>query len=133
VRLRLRLKFGGLGQAGPASALLLDAANIWSTNVIVFALWFWNLDRGGPAARGVSADDKPDFLFGNMLQAAPSTDGWSPGFIDYLYPAFTNATAFSPTDTLPMSPTAKLLMMVQASTSLLTVALVAARAVNVLV
>ena len=120
------------GHAGAAPVLLLDAANIWGTNIIIFALWYWNLDRGGPAASGLVARSQPDFLFANMLQGASAETDWSPGFIDYLYLSFTNATAFSPTDTLPLSQMAKVLMMFEASISLLTVALVAARAVNVL-
>ena len=111
--------------------LLLDAANIWSTNMIAFALWYWSIDRGGPASRGVSKSSDPDFLFPQMTLDDVKTD-WSPGFIDYLYLSFTNATAFSPTDTMPLSARAKLLMMAESAISLLTIALVAARAVNIL-
>lgn len=111
--------------------LLFDAVKIWIINIAAFALWYWTLDRGGPAARGVTHRCKPDFLF---AQATVEHEGeeWSPGFVDYLFLAFTNATAFSPTDTLPLSQRAKLLMMVQSGISLLTIALVAARAVNIL-
>ena len=111
-------------------SLLLDALNIWATNVIAFALWFWNIDRGGPATKGLSPVDKDDFLFPQMTIAQCGT--WSPGFIDYLYVSFTNATAFSPTDTMPLSRRAKVLMAAEAGISLLTIALVAARAVNIL-
>lgn len=125
------LLHGGSGHDG--EALLLDALNIWTTNVIVFALWFWSIDRGGPASRGLIASPKSDFLYPQMTlpdgAAAPS---WSPGFVDYLYLSFTNATAFSPTDTMPLTPRAKLLMMAESAISLLTIALVAARAVNIL-
>jgi hypothetical protein len=110
--------------------LLLDALNIWATNVIAFALWFWNIDRGGPASQGLTWVDKDDFLFPQMTIA--ECDEWSPGFIDYLYVSFTNATAFSPTDTMPLSRRAKLLMAAEAGISLLTIALVGARAVNIL-
>lgn len=112
--------------------LLLDAMNIWGTNVIIFALWFWSLDRGGAASRGVVAAGKSDFLFPQMTMNTPEVQTWSPSFVDYLYLAFTNATAFSPTDTLPLSDRVKLLMMFESAVSLLTIALVAARAVNIL-
>ncbi len=121
-----------VGTAGSAPVLLLDAMNIWITNVIIFALWFWNLDRGGPAARDLADRDKVDFLFSNMLRDAAGDVPWSPGFVDYLYLAFTNATALSPADTMPLSQRAKLLMMAEAIVSLLTIAIVAARAVNIL-
>ena len=113
--------------------LLLDAVNIWTTNVIIFALWYWSVDRGGPASRGVKEPGQCDFLFPQMAMRAPDKPvDWSPGFVDYLYVSFTNASAFSPTDTMPLSERAKLLMMVQSAISLLTLALVAARAVNIL-
>ena len=113
--------------------LLVDAVNIWITNVIVFALWYWSIDRGGPASRGVMEPGQCDFLFPQMtLRNEPKPAVWSPGFIDYVYVAFTNASAFSPTDTMPLSQRAKLLMMAQSAISLLTLALVAARAVNIL-
>lgn len=113
--------------------LLLDALNIWATNVIVFALWFWSIDHGGPATRGLVETEQCDFLYPQMTIGEPREPcTWSPGFIDYLYLSFTNATAFSPTDTLPLSGRAKLLMMMESAISLLTIALVAARAVNIL-
>ncbi|HEY4995576.1 MAG TPA: hypothetical protein VII21_04710 [Aestuariivirga sp.] len=118
------------GKAGAAPSLLLDAINIWITNVIAFSLWFWNIDRGGPPLRGLHDTPQSDFLFPQM--SSKRTEGWSPGYIDYLFLAFTNATAFSPTDTMPFSQRAKLLMMAQASISLLVITLVAARAVNIL-
>lgn len=111
--------------------LLGSSADIWLTNVIVFSLWFWELDRGGPYLRHTLRHRQPDFLFPQM--STPSVDpGWYPDFIDYVYVAFTNATAFSPTDTMPLTNWAKLLMMIQSFASLVTVALVAARAVNIL-
>ncbi|CUS44516.1 MAG: hypothetical protein V4610_04645 [Pseudomonadota bacterium] len=113
--------------------LLLDALNIWATNVIVFALWFWSIDHGGPAARGLIETEKCDFLYPQMTIGQPREPcTWSPGFVDYLYLSFTNATAFSPTDTMPLSRRAKMLMMIESAISLLTIALVAARAVNIL-
>ena len=122
-----------LGQATKqGQTLLLDALNIWVTNVVIFGLWFWSIDRGGPASHGVVDNCRCDFLFPHMTMNTPEAEGWKPGFIDYLYLAFTNATAFSPTDTLPLSRRAKLLMMFESLVSLLTIALVAARAVNIL-
>jgi hypothetical protein len=113
-------------QAGP---LLVVSAAIWLTNVIVFALWYWEFDRGGPAARANARLQRPDFLFPQM--ADPQAHGhWEPQFLDYLYLAFTNATAFSPTDTLPLSRWAKTLMMAQSAVSLATVAIVLSRAVS---
>lgn len=120
------------GHGGTAQTLLVDAVNIWCTNIIAFALWFWNIDRGGPASRSLSARGRPDLLFPQMSLTDPRFRDWSPGFVDYLFVAFTNATAFSPTDTLPLSPRAKILTMAEAAISLLTLALVAARAVNIL-
>jgi len=120
------------GNAGAnGEALLLDAVKILTINVIAFGLWYWTLDRGGPAARGLTRCCRPDFLFAQMT-LPDGGENWSPGFVDYLFLAFTNATAFSPTDTLPLSDRAKLLMMAQSGVSLLTIALVAARAVNIL-
>jgi hypothetical protein len=121
-----------LGGAKGGQSLLLDALNIWFTNIVVFALWFWNIDRGGPARIGIVDDKRPDFLFPQMLGSGDNDPNWRPGFIDYFYLSFTNATAFSPTDTMPLSPLSKLLMAGEASVSLLTVGLVAARAVNIL-
>jgi len=120
------------GHAGTASTLLVDALNVWITNVIVFALWFWSTDRGGPPTCGLVKRAQADFLFPQMSLPDREIGTWIPGFVDYLFLAFTNATAFSPTDTLPLTQRAKLLMMTEAMVSLLTVGLVAARAVNIL-
>ena len=131
VRLIHGLLHGSASKIG--ETLLLDAVNIWATNVIIFALWFWSIDRGGPASRGIVSADRCDFLYPQMTMTQPdASQAWSPGFIDYLYLSFTNATAFSPTDTLPLSRRAKLLMMFESAISLLTIAFVAARAVNIL-
>ena len=124
------LLHGGKGPDG--QSLLIDALNIWFTNVVIFALWFWSIDRDGPAARGLSARAAPDFLFPQMMGAGDEDPRWTPGFLDYFYVSFTNATAFSPTDTMPLSIRAKMLMALEAFVSLLTVGLVAARAVNIL-
>jgi hypothetical protein len=112
--------------------LLSSSASIWFTNIIVFSLWYWELDRGGPHRRVTSKTRHPDFLFPQMVTPACAENGWSPRFLDYLFVSFTNATAFSPTDTMPLTPVAKSLFLVQSVTSLLTVVLVAARAVNIL-
>jgi len=112
-------------------SLIFASVPIWITNVIVFGLWYWQLDRGGVAARRHANHRRPDFLFPQMSVPA-SAPGWTPGYLDYLYTSFTNATAFSPTDTMPLTPWAKLLMMIQSLASLLTVALVVSRAVNIL-
>jgi len=112
--------------------LLLAAVAIWLTNALVFALWYWLLDRGGPEARPHPDARPPDFLFPQMVTPAWAEPGWRPAFADYLYVSFTNATAFSPTDTMPLTRWAKMLMLAQSLASLLTVALVAARAVNIL-
>lgn len=120
---------GGVGEDG--RYLLLNAIDIWAINVLSFALWYWNLDSGGPAARGITTRSERDFLFPQSSDAAGDRQ-WSPGFLDYVYLAYTNATAFSPTDTLPLTQRAKSLMMLQSAISLLTIALVAARAVNIL-
>jgi uncharacterized membrane protein len=114
------------------SQLLFTAASIWLTNVIIFALWYWELDRGGPDERMSGKHREPDFLFPQMSTPGCTLQNWTPAFLDYLYVAFTNATAFSPTDTMPLTAWAKLLMMIQSIASLLTITLVAARAVNIL-
>jgi hypothetical protein len=115
-------------------ALLLDALNIWATNVIVFSLWYWVLDRGGPSVDRSARRGTSEFLFPEMILPSEivGVDA-TPGFIDYLFLSFNTSTAFSPTDTLPLSARMKLLMMLEATISLLTLALVAARAVNILV
>jgi uncharacterized membrane protein len=111
--------------------LVYASVPIWLTNVIVFGLWYWELDRGGPAARRVAKHRRPDFLFPQMSTPGSAPE-WGPTFLDYIYTSFTNATAFSPTDTMPLTAWAKLLMMVQSLASLLTVAVVISRAVNIL-
>jgi hypothetical protein len=113
----LLLKYGGI---------------IWLTNVLTFALWYWELDRGGPAARANARLSRPDFLFTAMTVPELVGADWEPTFVDYLYLSFTNAAAFSPTDTMPLSSWAKLSMLVQAAVSLATFGLIVARAVNVL-
>ena len=119
------------GTSAGGRSLVFASVPIWLTNVIVFGLWYWELDRGGVAARLQPGHRRPDFLFPQMGAPGCAPD-WTPDFLDYLYTSFTNATAFSPTDTMPLTAWAKLLMMLQSLASLLTVALVVSRAVNIL-
>jgi uncharacterized membrane protein len=100
--------------------------------VVAFGLWYWELDRGGPGARTAPTQPPPEFLFPQMTIPDQADRAWRPLFLDYLYVSFTNATAFSPTDTMPMSRRIKALMAVQSLVSFITVGLVAARAVNIL-
>jgi hypothetical protein len=115
-----------------AARLIANGGSIYLTNIIVFALWYWELDRGGPAARTHGVECYPDFLFPQMSSPDLAPPDWEPVFVDYLYVAFTNATAFSPTDVLPLSRIAKLTMGLQSTVALATVGLVIARAINVL-
>ncbi|MDP9026918.1 MAG: hypothetical protein M3N46_05090 [Actinomycetota bacterium] len=116
---------------GGAGELLANGTGVYVTNIIAFALWYWELDRGGPLVRAVGTYVHPDFLFPQMSAPNLARRDWQPTFLDYLYVSFTNATAFSPTDTMPLTRWAKMLMLVQSGIALLTVALVIARAVNI--
>jgi hypothetical protein len=121
------------GTAGSAPGPLLGSGVvIWLTNVIVFGMWYWEFDRGGPAARAQATHYYPDFMFVQMTSPDMAPPDWEPRFGDYLYLSFTNATAFSPTDVMPLSRWAKGAMAMQAGVSIVTVALVIARAVNIL-
>ena len=120
------------GHTNNPNRLLLSGGTIWLTNIIIFSLWFWDLDRGGPGARAEAINQHPDFMFPQMGDPDYAPDHWHPNFFDYLYTSFTNASAFSPTDVLPLTRWAKMLMLVQSLTSLLTVGLIVARAVNIL-
>jgi hypothetical protein len=118
--------------------LLRSAAALWITNILVFASWYWRLDAGGPRARELrSVHTDGAFLFPQMTldQQEKTTMGeqsWRPNFVDYLFLAFNTSTAFSPTDSPVLSRWAKILMMLQSLISFATVALLAARAVNIL-
>ena len=112
--------------------LLFEAASVWLTNVVAFGLAFWELDRGGPRRRVLPDPPPPDFQFPQMENPRLAAPGWRPRLLDYIYVSFTNATAFSPTDAMPLSRRAKALMLAQAAISAVTILLVAARAVNVL-
>lgn len=112
--------------------LILTAVNIYITNIIIFGLWYWEMDGGGPGQRLLAAKHEQDFLFPQNQHEDYKHPHWQPTFIDYLYVSSTNAMAFSPTDTMPLSRRAKILMLAQATLSLVAIALVAARAVNIL-
>ncbi|MDP9116738.1 MAG: hypothetical protein M3O28_05670 [Actinomycetota bacterium] len=118
--------------SGDAIGLLGSGAAIYLTNIIAFGIWYWELDRGGPFARSAASTAYPDFMFPQMSVPALAPPHWEPRFADYLYVSFTNVMAFSPTDTMPLSRWAKTLMAVQSMIALSTIALVIARAVNVL-
>ncbi len=119
------------GKAG-GHQLILSGVVLWATNVLLFSVWYWELDRGGPVNRFLDPKALPDFQFPQMENPGLAPNGWRPGFVDYLYTSLTNATAFSPTDTMPLTQTAKIVMSVQSIAALVTVGLVVARAVNIL-
>jgi uncharacterized membrane protein len=112
--------------------LIVAGVLIWLTNVLIFGIWYWELDRGGPGRRAAGHDGPPDLLFPQMSDDTIEPRNWRPGFIDYLYVSLTNATAFSPTDTMPLTSLAKSVMGVQALVSLVTIGLIVSRAVNIL-
>jgi uncharacterized membrane protein len=113
--------------------LLRSAAALWATNVIVFALWYWRLDAGGPAERDRRVDHRQGaFSFPQMHLEVPGHAGWRPGFVDYLFLAFNTSTALSPADTEVLTRWAKLMMMAQSCISLTIIVILAARAVNIL-
>jgi hypothetical protein len=120
------------GAHAQARLLLRAGIHMWCLNVLVFALWFWELDNGGPAARRTAGPEGRDFLFPQQAEPELAVGAWRPLFLDYLYVSFTNATAFSPTDAMPLSRWAKMLMLVEAAASLVLALMVAARAINIL-
>ena len=114
-------------------SLIFSGIALWGTNILLFGLWFYELDRGGPVARETGHERLPDFMFVQMTEGAKyAPTGWKPRLVDYLYTSFTNGSAFSPTDTMPLTAAAKWLMTGQALVSLWVVVLVVARAVNIL-
>jgi uncharacterized membrane protein len=117
---------------GAAGSLLGTGASVWVTNVIAFSLWYWEFDRGGPVVRAAGTSRHPDLMFPQMASPELAPPDWEPQFVDYFYLSFTNATAFSPTDVMPLARWAKLTMLVQSAVSLAIGALVIARAVNIL-
>jgi uncharacterized membrane protein len=113
--------------------LLTSSVALWVTNVLMFSLLYWQLDRGGPAVRSDDAGRRPDWLF--PQEGAPPDQvppGWRPSYIAYLYLAYSTATAFSTTDAMPMTARAQLLMMLESTISLMTIVVVASRAINIL-
>jgi len=120
------------GEAVSGRQLIFSGIQIWLTLILLFSLWFWEVDRGGPGIRGEADQADPDLLFPQMATHELGQAAWMPGFVDYLYLSFTNATAFSPTDTMPLTVRAKLLMLVEALSSITTIVMVAGRAVNIL-
>lgn len=118
--------------ASSGLVLLSSGTAVWMTNLLVFTLLFWQLDRGGPEGREKEAEVTPDWLFPQTSAPESVPRGWLPSFIDYLALGFTTATAFSPADVLPLTPRAKALMMAESLISLVTIVVVGARAINVL-
>lgn len=112
--------------------LLFAGAVVWLSNVICFALWFWDLDRGGPAERAAGTGRAPAFVFPEMTHTSHVGPNWQPTFVDYLTYSFSTATAFSPTDVSAVKPWAKLLVVLESLVSLALAMLVIARAVNIL-
>ncbi len=134
------LVFGQAHKAIPGAELLISGAEVWFTNILVFSLWFWELDGGGPEPRGLAASAGAvlgaDFLFPQMSMDAKRLacvdEGWKPLFLDYLYLGFTNALAFSPTDVMPLSRWAKMLMLLEALISFVTIAVIVSRSINII-
>jgi uncharacterized membrane protein len=120
------------GGPNGARELIIAGMAIWLTNFLIFGLWYWEVDRGGPGKRAVGHDNPPDFLFPQMSDDKIEPRDWRPKFIDYLYVSLTNATAFSPTDTMPLTSMAKSIMGLQSIVSLVTIGLIVSRAVNIL-
>jgi hypothetical protein len=127
----LFLVFNLFSHLAQAAALFRDAAILWVTNVFVFSIWYWEIDQGGPATRHIHTMEPVDFLFPQFISDSKIWNNWKPGYLDYLFLAYNTNTAFSPTDTMVMSKRAKLLMMAQGSISLVIVAVLAARAINI--
>jgi hypothetical protein len=119
------------GSKAGGGPLTVAGGELWLTTILVFGIWFWELDRGGPGARFDRKQAAPDFLFPQM-SVPELSPGWRPRFIDYLYTSYTNAAAFSPTDTQPLTGVAKTLMALKSAIALITLLLVVSRAVNVL-
>jgi uncharacterized membrane protein len=115
-----------------AKVLLASGAAIWLTNIIAFALWYWNLDQGGPAPRAAGTGGNPALIFPEMLHPQHVGEGWYPTFVDYFHFSFATAAAFSPTDVSAVKTWAKLMMMAESAISLVVGILVVARAVNIL-
>jgi uncharacterized membrane protein len=113
-----------------AGAVLISGGIVYWTNIVVFSLWYWEFDRGGPAHRALGHADYPDLQFPQMAEPDLAHEDWEPSYLDYLYFSFTNAAAFSPTDVMPLRIWAKMTMMLQAALSLVLALLVVAWAIN---
>lgn len=120
------------GQITRGSDLVLTVLNIFLTNIIIFGLWYWEMDGGGPGERSAIAKYDQDFLFPQHQHEGYRHPQWRPTFFDYLYISSTNAMTFGPADTKPLSRRSKALMLIQATISLVAIALVAARAISIL-
>jgi hypothetical protein len=119
------------GHEKSGGQLLLKGMTIWGTNVIAYGLWFWGFDRGGPVRRREPDPPPPDFQFPQMENPQLAAPDWHPHLVDYIYVSFTNSIAFSPTDAMPLSRWAKLVMLSESGISAISILLVAARAVNI--
>ena len=113
-------------------ALIYSAVAVWLTNVIVYGVWFWEIDRGGPTRRAAGDTSVYDLQFPQMENPSLAPPQWRPRFVDYLYSSFANGTSFAPADAMPLTPRMKLLFASESVVSLVTIAVVAARAVNIL-
>ena len=133
VSLGLLIHFVVKGGRAGGYELVLSGMEIWITSVLIFAVTYWELDGGGPTARASAPRRLPDlFSFPQWADLNRTPAQWRPVFVDYLYLSFTNCTAFSPTDTMPLKPGVKLLMMLQGLTALITLGVVVARAISLL-
>ena len=122
----------GIKGANGAPSLFGRGAALWVTNVITFSLWFWHVDRGGPAERAAGSPIAPSFIFPENQIPERTASGWTPSYPDYLFVAYTNATAFSPADTVPVQTWAKMAMLAESIISFVTGVVVISRAIGVL-
>jgi uncharacterized membrane protein len=113
-------------------ALIYSAAAVWLTNVIIYGVWFWEIDRGGPTKRAAGRKDVYDLQFPQLENPDLAPVDWEPKFTDYLYTSFANGTSFAPADAMPLSRRMKVLFVTESMVSFITIAVVAARAVNIL-
>lgn len=120
------------GKISDPTQLLFSGGSIWISNMVIFSLWYWEIDGGGAGYRFQSEKYTPDFLFTQMSNPQFAKPNWKPVYLDYFYLSLTNSSAFSPTDVLPLSRIAKSLMSIQSLISMLTLLLIVARAVNIL-
>lgn len=120
------------GKISDPKQLLFSGGSIWISNMVIFSLWYWEIDGGGAGYRFQSEKYTPDFLFTQMSNPQFAKPNWKPVYLDYFYLSLTNSSAFSPTDVLPLSRIAKSLMSIQSLISMLTLLLIVARAVNIL-